>query len=153
MNSTPEGLKGVYQGIGQIVGTVWSSGIPPATLHLVHLRVSQINGCSWCTDSAGKEAARAGETAERLMAVAAWRHAPYFTDAERAALALAEAATRMADREDPVPDAIWNAARQHFDERRMAALLVWIGTANLFNRVNVPTQIPAGTHMPWEQAA
>src|SRR5262249_15562059 len=82
-------------------------GVPSATLALVHLRASQINGCSFCVDSGPRHAKKAGETDERLFAVAAWREAPYFTDAERAALALTEAVTRLADRADPVTDEIW----------------------------------------------
>src|SRR5581483_1283021 len=90
-------------------------GVPAATLALAHLRVSQINGCSSCVDSGSRHAKKAGETDERLFAVAAWRDAPYFTEAERAALALAEAVTRISDRMDPVPDAIWEEAARHYD--------------------------------------
>src|SRR5258706_10544180 len=97
-------------------------GVPSATLELVHLRASQINGCSFCVDSGARSAKRAGETDERLFAVAAWREAPYFTDAERAALALAEASTRLADRSDPVPDSIWEEAACHYDEKGLGAI-------------------------------
>ena len=93
---------------------------------------------------------KGGETDERLATVAAWREAPYFTDAERAALALSEAVTRLSDREDPVPDAIWNEAARHFDERTLAALVLAIGTVNLFNRANVSTRQIAGVQ-PWEK--
>ncbi|KPC66368.1 carboxymuconolactone decarboxylase family protein [Streptomyces chattanoogensis] len=119
-------------------------GVPEATLELVHLRASQINGCSVCVDLGTRNAKKAGETDERLHAVAAWREAPYFTDAERAALALAEAATRLADRPDPVPDAIWDDAADHYDERQLAALILWIGMTNLFNRLNATTRQVAG---------
>jgi AhpD family alkylhydroperoxidase len=119
--------------------------VPGATLGLVHLRASQINGCSFCVDSGSKHAKQAGETDERLFAVAAWREAPYFTDAERAALALAEAVTRLGDREDPVPDEIWKDAVRHYDERGLAALILWIATTNVFNRLNVTTRQPAGS--------
>jgi alkylhydroperoxidase family enzyme len=85
-----------------------------------------------------------GETDERLFGVAAWRESPYFTDAERAALALAEAATRLADRADPVPDDVWDAAAKHFTEQELAALVLWIATSNFFNRLNVTTRQPAG---------
>ena len=85
-----------------------------------------------------------GESDERLFAVAAWREAPYFTDAERAALALTEAVTRLADRSDPVSDAVWEEAAKYFDEREMASILLWIATTNLFNHLNVPTRQPAG---------
>src|SRR5260221_8271754 len=118
-------------------------GVPAATLELVHLRASQINGCSFCVDSGSRNAKKAGETDERLFAVAAWREAPYFTDAERAALALGEAVTRLADRADPVPDEIWDEATKHFDEKGLAALVVLIAATNFANRVNVTTrQIP-----------
>jgi alkylhydroperoxidase family enzyme len=92
-----------------------------------------------------RSAERAGETVERLFAVVAWREAPYFTDAERAALALTEAVTRLADRADPVPDEIWEEATRHYDEQGLAALLLMIATTNLFNRLNVATRQVAGT--------
>ena len=119
-------------------------GVPPATLGLVHLRASQINGCSFCCDSGSCHAKAAGETDERLFSVAAWREAPYFTAAERAALALTEAVTRLSDRADPVPDEIWDEAARHYDERGLAALLLMIATTNVFNRLNVPTRQVAG---------
>ncbi|PHQ50881.1 alkylhydroperoxidase [Streptomyces cinnamoneus] len=119
-------------------------GVPRKTLELVHLRASQINGCGHCVDSGVRSARKGGETDERLFAVAAWREAPYFTDAERAALALAESVTRLSDSADPVPDAVWNEAAQHYDERRLAGLLLWIATSNFFNRLNVPTKQIAG---------
>ena len=119
-------------------------GVPSATLELVHLRVSQINGCSACVDSGARSAKKRGETDERLFAVAAWRETPYFTEAERAALALAEAATRLADRTDPVPDPIWEEATQHYDEQGLAALVLMIAITNLFNRLNATTKQVAG---------
>jgi AhpD family alkylhydroperoxidase len=119
-------------------------GVPAATLGLVHLRASQINGCSFCCDSGSCHAKAAGETDERLFSVAAWREAPYFTDAERAALALTEAVTRLSDRADPVPDEIWDEAARHYDERGLAALLLMIATTNVFNRLNVATRQVAG---------
>jgi AhpD family alkylhydroperoxidase len=146
-------LPAAQQALGQLVGAVWGAGVAPEILHLVHLRVSQINGCSWCTAAGAKQARQAGDSDERLFAIAAWRDAPWFTEAERGALALAEAATRLADREDPVPDAVWEAAARHFDDKPLSALLLWIGLTNLFNRVNVATRLVAGTPMPWEQAA
>src|SRR6476469_8095286 len=97
-------------------------GVPKQTLELVYLRASQINGCSFCVGMHSSDLKRGGETDERLFAVAAWRDAPYFTDAERAALALAEAATRLSDREDPVPDAVWDEVARHYDEPARAAL-------------------------------
>jgi AhpD family alkylhydroperoxidase len=117
-------------------------GVPQRTLDLVHLRASQINGCSVCVGAATK-AREDGETDERLFTLVAWRDTPYFTDAERAALALTEAVTRLSDRTDPVPDEIWDEAVRHYDERALAALVLWIATVNVFNRVNVATrQVP-----------
>jgi AhpD family alkylhydroperoxidase len=111
---------------------------------LVHQRVSQVNGCSACVDMGWRNLKRAGETDERLFAVSAWRDAPYFTDAERAALALAEAATRIADRPDPVPDEVWDEAASHFSERELAALTLSIALTNLWNRLNITTRQVAG---------
>ena len=119
-------------------------GVPSVTLELVHLRASQINGCNFCVDSGARSARKAGETDERLFTVAAWREAPYFTDAERAALALTEAATRLSDRADPVPDEIWDEATRHYDEQGLAAIILMIATTNLFNRLNATTKQVAG---------
>jgi AhpD family alkylhydroperoxidase len=119
-------------------------GVPPKTRALVHLRASQINGCSSCVDAGPRYARQAGESDERLFAVAAWRDAPYFTDAARAALALTEALTRLGDRTDPVPDAIWNEAARHYDEPALAALALSIATTVVFNRLNVATRQIAG---------
>src|SRR5205809_7099984 len=114
-------------------------GVPSAALQLVHLRVSQINGCSLCVDGGARHARKAGEKDERLFAVAAWRDAPYFSDAERAALALTEALTRIADRADAVPDDLWNEVTQHYDEKTLAALILSIALINVWNRLNVAT--------------
>jgi AhpD family alkylhydroperoxidase len=119
-------------------------GVPEQTLELVHLRASQINGCSFCVDVGARNAKKGGETDERLFAIAAWREAPYFTDAERAALALAEAATRLADRSDPVPDAVWDEAARHYDEQGLAALILMVAMTNFFNRINATTKQVAG---------
>ncbi|WP_327289699.1 carboxymuconolactone decarboxylase family protein [Streptomyces sp. NBC_01198] len=132
------------QPIGQLYGAVYSGGVPKATLDLVHLRASQINACGPCVDSGARGARKSGESEERLFAVAAWRETSYFTDAERAALALAEAATRLADRSDPVPDAVWDEAAAHYDEKGLASLVLMIGLTNFFNRLNVTTKQIAG---------
>jgi AhpD family alkylhydroperoxidase len=116
----------------------------PVPRELMHLRASQINGCSVCVDMHAKAARKAGESEERVFAVAAWRETRYFSDAERAALALTEALTRMADRADQVPDAIWNAAAEHFDQTQLGALVLDIATTNLWNRLNVATGQVAG---------
>ena len=131
-------------GIQALLQAARKGGVPSTTLELVHLRASQINGCSVCVDAGARSARKSGETDERLFTVAAWREAPYFTDAERAALALAEAVTRLADRADPVPDEIWEEATRHFDEQGLAAIILMIATTNLFNRLNATTRQVAG---------
>jgi AhpD family alkylhydroperoxidase len=137
-------VPGAMQAIQALAGSAQKCGAPPEVFHLVHLRASQINGCSACLDYGVKHAKQAGETDERLFAIAAWAEAPYFSDAERAALALAEAMTRLNDQSDPVPDRIWDDAAKHFDERALSALVLWIATTNLFNRINVTTRQVAG---------
>lgn len=124
--------------LGKIVS---QSTVPAATLELVHLRASQINGCAWCVDF-GLE--KTTETPRRLAAVAVWRDAPFFDEAERAALDLAEHVTRLADRPDPVPDDVWNTAAKHYDEKALAALVLYISVTNLYNRLNVSTRQVAG---------
>ena len=121
-----------------------AAGVPARTLELMHLRASQINGCGVCVDMHPKLARKAGETDERLFAVGAWRDTPYFTAAERAALALTEAVTRLSDRADPVPDDVWNAAAEHYDETRMASLVLSIAAINVWNRLNVSVKQVAG---------
>jgi AhpD family alkylhydroperoxidase len=119
-------------------------GVPHRTLELVHLRASQINGCSVCLDLHSRLAKEVGETDERLSTLAGWRDTPYFSDAERAALALTEAVTRLSDRPDPVPDEIWNEAARHYDETALASLLFHIAIINVWNRLNVPTRTMTG---------
>lgn len=131
----------VLQSLGKVVK---QAGVPARTLDLVHLRISQINGCSACLYAGSRDAKKAGETDERLFAVAAWRDVPFFTNAERAALALSEAITRLNDRADPVPDDIWHEATQHYDEPMLAALILAIATSNFWNRLNVSTRQVAG---------
>src|SRR5262245_9891862 len=114
-------------------------GLPQRTADLVTLRASQINGCSVCADLHRKMRKKAGETDERLFALAAWYDAPYFSEAERAALALTEAVTRLSDRADPVPDAIWSEAAKHYDEPALASLIINIAAINVWNRFNVAT--------------
>jgi AhpD family alkylhydroperoxidase len=117
------------------------SPIPAKTLDLVHLRASQINGCACCIDM---QITRTTETPQRLAAVAVWREAPFFTDPERAALALSEAVTRLADRTDPVDDKVWAEAARFYDETQLAWLVLQIATINLYNRINVATRQVAG---------
>jgi AhpD family alkylhydroperoxidase len=120
-------------------------GVPQSTLELVHLRTSQINGCSFCVDMGAKAAQKAGESDERLFAVAAWRETPYFTEAERAALELAEAVTRLSDRADPVPDELWERVSRHYDEKGLSSLILMVAVTNVFNRLNVTVRQPAGS--------
>ena len=119
-------------------------GLPAVTRQLVHLRASQINGCGVCVDMHARELKQAGEKDARIFAVGAWRETPYFTDAERAALALTEAVTRLSDRADPVPDSVWNEAARHYDETALASLVVQIALINAFNRLNAATRQVAG---------
>jgi len=140
----PAMVLGAFEPVQALYQAAHTGGVDQATLELVHLRVSQINGCSACVDSGTRSARKAGETEERLATVVAWRETPYFSDAERAALALAEAATRLADRPDPVPDEIWDAAADHYDEKGLAAILLMTAVTNLFNRLNAPTRQVAG---------
>jgi len=127
------------------LGKILQNGkVPARTLGLLHARVSQINGCAVCLDMHARQDKRAGEPDDRLLVLAGWRDAPSFTDAERAALALAEAETRLADRSDPVPEEIWKEATRHYDEQALAELVLHIALVNLFNRVNVTTRQVAG---------
>jgi AhpD family alkylhydroperoxidase len=136
------------QAIQALQAATEKGGLPPRTLALSHLRASQINGCSCCVDMGTRFARKAGESDERLSAVAAWRDTPYFTDAERAALALTEAVTRLGDASDPVPDEIWNEASRHYDEAALSALLLSISLTNVYNRLNVATRQVAGEWKP-----
>jgi AhpD family alkylhydroperoxidase len=137
-------VPGALEALQQLGASATSAEIPESTLYLVHLRASQINGCSVCVDIHSRELELAGESSERIHMVAAWREAPYFTDSERAALALTEAATRLADSPDPVPDEIWEEAARHYSEPQLAALVVAIATINAFNRLNAATRQPTG---------
>jgi AhpD family alkylhydroperoxidase len=144
MNNPANVLPDSMQGIHTIIEAAHRAGVPRSTMELAHLRASQVNGCSPCVLSGAISAKKAGESDERLFAVAAWRETDLFTDAERAALALAESMTRLADQPDPVPDEVWDEAAEHFDEKQMAGLVLWVATTNLFNRLNATTKQPAG---------
>ena len=124
------------------------AGVPLATLELVELRVSQINGCAYCVDMHSKDPAHHGETAVRINLVATWREATVYTEAERAALALAEAGTRIADAAGGVPDDVWLNATKHYDAEQLGALVAAIAGINTWNRLNVITQQPAGDYVP-----
>lgn len=132
------------QALQALSKSVESSGLPKKTLELVHLRASQINGCSVCLDMHARALKQAGETDERLFTVAAWREAPYFTDAERAALALTECVTRLSDRPNPVPDDVYEEATRYYDEKELGALILSIAAINVWNRLNVTTAQVAG---------
>ena len=125
-----------------------SSSLPAATQELVKLRASQINGCSGCVDMHYKEAVAAGAAPERLNMVAAWREATVFTEAERAALELAEQGTRIADAAGGVSDDVWADAAKHFDDEQLVALVITIALINTFNRMNVMTRQPGGDYQP-----
>jgi AhpD family alkylhydroperoxidase len=143
-------LPGAMQALQAIGKSLEQGGVPPETLTLVHLRASQINGCSVCIEMDHHFASKSGGIDKRLFSVSAWRDAPYFTDAERAALALTEAVTRLSDRSDPVPDDLWVEAAAHYDERALATLLLAIANVNVWNRLNVSTRQVAGE---WTKSA
>lgn len=135
----------VTTGVQHLFKAVYAGGVPRQTLELVHLRASQINGCSACVDAGVTTAATAGVSAEKLLTVAAWYENPLFDDAERAALTLAEAATRLADRPGAVTDEIWAEAASHYDEPQLTALVLMVAITNFFNRLNTTFRVPAGT--------
>ena len=140
-------VPGALEAAQQFAASTKHAGIPEATLAIVTLRASQINRCSVCVDIHTRELEHIGESSQRINLVAAWREAPYFSDAERAALELAEAATRLADRPDPVPDEVWDQAARHYTEPQLAALVVAIAAINAFNRVNAATRQITGDYV------
>jgi AhpD family alkylhydroperoxidase len=133
-------LPGVLSALQKLSAATHHSGVPKATLAFIEVRASQINGCSVCLDMHTRELRNEGESDERIFMVGAWREAPYYTDAERAALALTESMTRLADQSDPVPDAVWEEAARHYDEQQLAALVVAIAGINTWNRINAATR-------------
>jgi AhpD family alkylhydroperoxidase len=137
------GAMAALQALGAAIG---GAGIAPRTVGLVNMRASQINGCAVCLEGGIRDARRDGETEDRLVLLAAWRETPSFTDAERAAIALTEAVTRAADRDDPVPEAVWAEASRHYDDAQLAALVLQIANINLWNRLNIATRQQAGVH-------
>jgi AhpD family alkylhydroperoxidase len=137
-------LPGAMEAIRRLDKSVENCGVPRATLELTNMRASQINGCSVCVDLHSRALKKIGESDERIIGVGAWRDAPYYSDAERAALALTEAATRLNDRGDPVPDEIWKEAARHYDEAALTGLIMSIGVINLWNRLNVATRQESG---------
>jgi len=137
-------VPGALEALQKLSDAVRQTGIPETTLSLVELRASQINGCSICVDIHSRELRIAGEPDERISLVAAWREAPYYTDAERAALALTETATRLADRPDAVPDELWEEVSRHYDEQQLAGLVLLIASMNAWNRINAVTRQVSG---------
>jgi AhpD family alkylhydroperoxidase len=137
-------FPGAMQGLQKLSAATHDAGVPEVTVALVVLRASQINGCSICVDMHSRELRALDEPDERILTVAAWRETPYFSDAERAALALAEAGTRVADRGNPVSDEVWEEASRHFDERQLAALVLTIAGINAWNRINAMTRQVTG---------
>lgn len=131
------------EGLQKISATARRAGLPATTHYLVEVRASQINGCSVCLDMHTRELKAAGESEERINMVAAWREAPYYTDAERAALALTEAVTRLAD-SGGVPDEVWDEAARHYDEKQLAGLVLSIAGINTWNRINAATRQVTG---------
>jgi AhpD family alkylhydroperoxidase len=123
---------------------VAGAGVDGKLLALSHLRASQINGCAPCVAGGVYQATQSGVTADQVHAVAVWRETPWFNEEERAALALTEAVTRLADQTDAVPDELWDQAAKHFDQKELAALLLNIAMTNAFNRLNAPTRQQVG---------
>ena len=137
-------VPGALKALQAVANAITQTAIPDTTLYLVDLRASQINGCGICVDIHSRELKHAGESDDRINTVAVWRDVSYFTEAERAALALTEAATRLADRPDPVPDDVWDDAARHYDEPQLAALVLAIASINTWNRLNVATRQISG---------
>ncbi|HWE32197.1 MAG TPA: carboxymuconolactone decarboxylase family protein [Solirubrobacteraceae bacterium] len=140
IDSPAQTLPDVLSALQKLSAAAHRGGVPKTTLLLTEVRASQINGCSVCLDMHTRELRNEGESDERIFMVGAWREAPYFTDAERAALALTESMTRLADQSDPVPDAVWEEAARHYDEQQLAALVVAIAGINTWNRINAATR-------------
>ncbi|HEY1829558.1 MAG TPA: carboxymuconolactone decarboxylase family protein [Acidimicrobiales bacterium] len=139
------GANDALQALGAVVA---DGGVDESTIALVLMRASQINGCAVCLDGHIQSARKNGESDERLGTLLAWRDTPYFTEAERAALALTEAMTRQADRPDPVPDELWAQVASHYDEKQLATLVLAIANINVWNRLNVATAQQAGVWKP-----
>jgi AhpD family alkylhydroperoxidase len=133
-------VAGAMPALQRLATAVRKTGLPETTLALIELRASQINGCAVCADMHSRELKALGEPDERIFTLAAWRETPYFSDAERAALALTEATTRIADRPDPVSDEVWDEAARHYDEPELSALVIAIASINAWNRINASTR-------------
>jgi AhpD family alkylhydroperoxidase len=133
-------VPGAMEALQKLGAVAQSTGLPASTLYLVEMRASQINGCSVCLDMHSREMRNAGESEQRIVMVGAWRESPYYTDAERAALALTEAVTRLADRPDAVADEVWDDAARHYTESELGGLVLAIASINTWNRINAATR-------------
>lgn len=133
-------VPGAMEALQKLGGAARRAGVPQSTLYLVEIRASQINGCSVCLDMHSREMKGIGEPDERIFMVGAWREAPYYTEAERAALSLTEAVTRLADRSDAISDAVWEAAARHYNESQLGGLVLAIAGINAWNRINAATR-------------
>ena len=144
-----QSIPGLLPALQAVAAAARKADLPLKTVYLVHLRASQINGCGFCVNMHAHELREIGETDDRLFGVAAWRESAFFTPAERAALALAEAATRLSDRNDPVPDEVWNEAARHYEVPALSVLVVQIALVNLWNRLNVSVKRVVGEGSRW----
>ena len=139
-------IPDAMQALQSLERAIHRGAVPTPTLRLVQLRASQINGCSFCIELHARDMKKAGETDERVSAVVAWRGSSRFTDAERAALELTEAVTRLSDRTDPVPDSVWETSKLHYDDAGLATLLLAISAINVWNRLSVATKQTPMSH-------
>jgi AhpD family alkylhydroperoxidase len=144
MKNPAMSLPGAFDALQALHKLTEKGGVPRATLELMNLRASQVNGCSVCVDMHSRALKKLGEKDARIFALSAWREAPYYSDAERAAFALTEAGSRLSDRADPVPDEVWKEAARHYDETQLSALVMSIGLINLWNRLNAVTRQVGG---------
>ena len=140
-------MPGALEALNKLHELTKKGGVAATTLELMNLRASQINGCSVCVDMHWRALRKMGEKDQRIFAVAAWREAPYYSDAERAALALTEAASRLSDRAEAVPDDVWKEAARHYDEAQLGSLVMSIALINLWNRLNAATRQPGGDYL------
>ena len=140
----------VIKALGGLSVYLAKSSLEPQLINLIDFRVSQINGCAYCLDMHSKDLRAAGETEQRLYTIDAWREAPFYSERERAALAWAEAVTRLKD--GNVPDEVYEDARGQFSEEELIDLTVAVTTINTYNRINIAFKTPAGDYQPgqWE---
>lgn len=138
-------VPGAFEALAKLAASVKAAGLDDLTVELIDLRASQLNGCSFCVEAHAGLLKKAGASDEQIWAVGAWRESPHFSAAQRAALSLTEATTRLSDRADPVPDDVWEEAARHYDEPLLAALVMSIAVINLWNRLNAATRQVAGS--------